>query len=105
MRSPPIRAFFRKAEWSVSAPRPRSGRPAKGAGICYNVFVAKQKKPVAKGSKVSGFVVGRARFAKISAVEGIELTDVTEKRASDADRKGVTAEEYRRRIVRSWRGF
>jgi hypothetical protein len=65
--------------------------------------MAKQRKVVAKSSKVSGFVVGRARFAKISAVEGIRLTEVMEKRASEADRKGLTAEKYRRTIVRSYR--
>jgi hypothetical protein len=64
--------------------------------------MAKQKKVGAKGAK-GGFVVGRAHFAKISAVEGIELTQVMEKRASDAGRKALTAEEYRRTIVRSYR--
>jgi hypothetical protein len=61
------------------------------------------KKPAAKGAKVAGFVVGRARFAKISSVEGIHLTQTMEKRASEADRKGLTAEEYRRTIMRSYR--
>lgn len=69
--------------------------------MCYNV--AKQKKPVAKGAKAGGFIVGRARFAKISAVEGIHLTPVMEERASEAGRKGLTSEEYRRTIVRSHR--
>lgn len=62
----------------------------------------KQKKP-AKGGKVSGLVIGRARFAKISAVEGIQLTEAMEKRALEASRKGLTAEEYRRTIERSYR--
>jgi hypothetical protein len=84
-------------------PHSDPGRPANGAGICYNVAMAKQRKTAANGTKVGGFVVGRARFAKISAVEGIELTEVMEKRASEADRKGLTAEEYRRTIVRSYR--
>jgi hypothetical protein len=65
--------------------------------------MAKQRKTAAKGSKAGGLVVGRARFAKISAVEGIQLTQVMEKRASEACRKGLTAEEYRRTIVRSYR--
>jgi hypothetical protein len=65
--------------------------------------MAKQKKPVAKSAKAGGFVVGREHFAKISAVEGIHLTPVMEKRASEADRKGLTAEEYRRTIERSHR--
>lgn len=65
--------------------------------------MTKQRKSVAKVAKVAGFVVGRAGFGKISAVEGIELTEVMEKRASEAGRKGLTAEEYRRSIVRSHR--
>lgn len=66
--------------------------------------MAKQrKKAAAKDSKVGGFVVGRARFAKISAVEGIHLTAAMEKRASEADRKGLSAEKYRQMIVRSYR--
>lgn len=74
-----------------------------GVEICYNVIMAKQRKPGTKSTKVGGFVVGRAHFAKISAVEGIELTPVMEKRASEADQKGLSAEEYRRTIVRSHR--
>lgn len=66
-------------------------------------MMAKQKKPVAKGTKAGGLVVGRARFAKISAVEGIHLTPAMEKRAAEAGRKGLTADEYRRTIVRSYR--
>jgi len=48
-------------------------------------------------------VVGRARFARISAVEGIRLTEVVEKRASEASQKSLTAEKYRQAIVRSHR--
>ena len=77
--------------------------PANSVRICYNAFMAKQRKTVAKASKAGGFVVGRARFAKISAVEGIQLTEVMEKRTAEARRKGLTAEEYRRTIVRSYR--
>ena len=77
--------------------------PANSAGICYDLTMAKQKKPIAKGNKVGGFVVGRERFAKISAVEGIRLTEVMEKRAAEADRKGLTAEKYRQTIIRSYR--
>jgi hypothetical protein len=65
--------------------------------------MAKRRKTAAKGTKVRGFVVGRARFTKISAVEGIQLTQAMERRASEAGRKGLTAEEYRRTIVRSYR--
>jgi hypothetical protein len=62
----------------------------------------KQKRSTGKGVK-TGFVVGRASFTKISAVEGIRLKPVMEKRAADAASKGLSAEEYRRTIVRSYR--
>jgi hypothetical protein len=50
-----------------------------------------------------GFVIGRAGFAKISAVEGIRLKPAMEKRAAEAASKGLSAEEYRESIVRSYR--
>jgi hypothetical protein len=62
--------------------------------------MAKQKR-VAKGTKSSQFVLGGDRFAKISEVEGIKLTSAMKKRASDARSKGLTADEYRRTIIRS----
>ena len=39
----------------------------------------------------------------MSAVEGIEMTAAMKKRAGDARAKGLTAEEYRRTIIRSYR--
>jgi hypothetical protein len=65
--------------------------------------MTKTKRSDAKGKKKGGFVVGRAGFGKISAVEGIRLTPAMKKRATDAERKGLSAEEYRRTIVRSYR--
>jgi hypothetical protein len=65
--------------------------------------MAKQRKTVAKGAKGQGLTIGRARFAKISAVDGIHLTPAMEERASDAGQKGLTREEYRRTIERSYR--
>jgi hypothetical protein len=62
----------------------------------------KQKRPAGKTAKV-GFVVGRSSFAKISAVEGIRMKPAMKKRAADAASKGLSAEEYRRTIVRSYR--
>jgi hypothetical protein len=61
------------------------------------------KKNIAKGTKTGRFVLGSDRFAKISEVEGIKLTAAMKKRASDAQSKGLTAEEYRRTIIRSHR--
>ena len=65
--------------------------------------MAKQKKTIAKGTKTGRFVIGSAGFGKISAVEGIRMTAEMKKRASDARAKGLTAEEYRRTIIRSYR--
>jgi len=61
------------------------------------------KKNVTRGTKSGRFVLGSDRFAKISEVEGIRLTPAMKKRASDAQSKGLTAEEYRRMIIRSHR--
>ena len=65
--------------------------------------MATQKKSGGRGSKTGRFVIGRERFAKISAVEGIELTDAMKKRADDRREKGLTADEYRQTIVRNHR--
>jgi len=65
--------------------------------------MAKQKKPAAKSAKTGRFVMGSADFGKISAVEGIRMTAAMKKRAGDARAKGLTAEEYRRTIIRSYR--
>jgi DUF1009 family protein len=65
--------------------------------------MAKHEKPIAKTGKTSRFVIGSDGFGKISAVEGIEMTAAMKKRARDARAKGLTAEEYRRTIIRSYR--
>jgi hypothetical protein len=62
----------------------------------------KQKPSTGKSSK-AGFTIGLASFAKICAVEGIRLKPAMEKRAAEANSKGLSAEEYRRMIVRSYR--
>jgi hypothetical protein len=64
--------------------------------------MAKQK-DLAKDVKTGRFVIGRDRFAKISEVEGIRLTAAMKKRASEAQTKGLSAEEYRGTIIRSYR--
>ena len=63
----------------------------------------KTKQSGAKAKKKGGFVIGRDSFSKISAVEGIRLTPAMKKQAADAERKGLSAEEYRRTIMRSYR--
>lgn len=70
--------------------------------VCYDLRMSGSKQPGAKAKKRS-FVIGRGGFGKISAVEGIRLTPAMKKRAADAEREGLSAEEYRRAIVRSYR--
>ena len=47
-----------------------------------------------------GFTLGRDRFAQISAVEGIALTQEMRATLDHFDREGLSAEERRRAIVR-----
>ena len=51
----------------------------------------------------SGWVIGSARFAKISAVEGIALTPAMEARQSALDRAGATAKEKRAAIIKAYK--
>ncbi len=46
-----------------------------------------------------GFVLGRERFARISAVEGIALTDEMRATLERFDREGLSADERRRAIL------
>ncbi|HMH98979.1 MAG TPA: hypothetical protein VK577_20775 [Bradyrhizobium sp.] len=62
-----------------------------------------KQKNLAKGTKAGRFVLGSDRFAKISEVEGIRLTDAMKRRSREAQAKGLTAEEHRRTILRSHR--
>ena len=96
-----IGAFSAKREWGQTAAVAR-GRGATGSETCYIPGMSKPKQPAIKVKK-KGFVIGRASFGKISAVEGIRLTTSQKKRASEAERKGLSAEEYRQVIVRSYR--
>ncbi len=59
-------------------------------------------KKVSRQSKPD-VMIGARRFAKISAVEGITLTGEMRTRAAEFDRKGMSAEERRRSIMRAYR--
>jgi len=50
-----------------------------------------------------GFTIGRDRFAKISAVEGIHLSKKMMERARQADRDGLSDKERREAIIRAHR--
>ena len=64
--------------------------------------MAKQKSGSDRRAKPGRFVVGDA-YGKISAVEGIKMTPAMKKRATDARAKGLSAEEFRQTIIRSYR--
>lgn len=68
----------------------------------YSEPMTKQTPPP-KSGKSGQFVLGSARFAKISEVEGIKLTPAMKKRARDARSASLTPEERRRAIIRSHR--
>jgi hypothetical protein len=57
-----------------------------------------RKQPAARG-----FVLGAERFAKISAVEGIELSKEMRERAEDAARRGLSAEQRLEEIKEVYR--
>ena len=64
--------------------------------------MAPQKRTPRKG-KASGFVVGSARFEKISAVEGIKYSPEMKGRAALSKRSDATPEERRKNITDAYR--
>ena len=74
------------------------GQSARG---WYNQTMAKTlAKPPRSPTK--GYTVGRRGFAKISAVEGIQLSSEMEARFREFDRKGLSASERREAIARAF---
>jgi hypothetical protein len=61
------------------------------------------KKPPSKKSKASGFVIGSARFRKISAVEGIHYSPEMKGRTAISKSKAITPEERRKTIIKAYR--
>jgi len=61
-----------------------------------------QQKPPAK-KRVAKVVIGRERFAKISAVEGITPSEAMQQRVARFDRLGLSAAERRREIIKAHR--
>jgi hypothetical protein len=62
-----------------------------------------RKPPPTASPRPAGFVLGRAGFARISAVEGIALTPEMRAALDSFDREGLSAEERRARIVARFR--
>lgn len=63
----------------------------------------KSTSPRSKRPSPKGFILGRAGFARISAVEGIALTPEMQTTLERFDREGLSADERRRRIIAGFR--
>ena len=65
------------------------------------------KKSAGKNIESNGttgrLVLGSARFAKISAVEGIVKTSAMKKRSKDFDERGLTGDQRREEIRKAYR--
>lgn len=62
--------------------------------------MAKPALPAKKSPGKTGFVLGRSRFEKISAVEGIRTSAASREMFADFDRRGLSDEERRAAISR-----
>lgn len=64
--------------------------------------MSNRKKPSVKTSGTAAkLVVGRERFAKISAIEGIVPSAAMKARVARFDRQGLSAAERRREILKA----
>lgn len=71
------------------------------AVLCWSMRKSNPARPLRPNlSRAGGFTLGRDRFAQISAVEGIALTQEMRATLDRFDREGLSAEERRRAIVR-----
>jgi hypothetical protein len=64
--------------------------------------ISTKPKPRAKGAAARPFVLGAEAFAKISAVEGIKLTQEMKKRSAEFDKQGLTPAQRRRAIIKAY---
>ena len=62
------------------------------------------QKRTSKTGKTSGFVIGSARFRKISAVEGIKYSAGMKGQTAVSRLKNPTPEEKRKAIIQAYRG-
>jgi hypothetical protein len=62
-----------------------------------------RKKSAANKRIAANQVIGRERFAKISAVEGIKPSSAMKKRVAQFDRDGLSAAERRREIIKAYK--
>lgn len=60
---------------------------------------AEEAASLAPGLGRVGFILGRDNFEKISAVEGIHLSDEMKRAFRDFDREGISGDERRRALI------
>ena len=65
-------------------------------------MVNRKKSSTKAGGVGAKLVVGRERFAKISAVEGIVPSKAMKARVARFDQQGLSATERRRQIVKAY---
>ena len=80
--------------------RSKVAQSAKRTSRAGTVSSRHQNGSLAPGARMAGgFKIGRERFAAISAIEGLNLTAEMERAFREFDRKGLSADERRRRII------
>jgi hypothetical protein len=95
-------SFTIGAEFMVDGGLTAQRRVQRCALPCYAVNMRKgpsSRTADLSHSRPGGFVVGRHRFAKISAVEGVELTSHMRAALDKFDREGLSHADRRRAIV------
>lgn len=65
--------------------------------------MASLKKSGANKRVSAKFVIGRERFAQISAVEGITLSGEMKKRSDRFDREGLSPAQRRKEIIKAYK--
>jgi hypothetical protein len=68
-----------------------------------NKMKTRDKNRIVRDAATGRFVLGRERFAKISAVEGVARTPAMKEQEKEFDRQGLTVEERHREIIRTYR--
>jgi hypothetical protein len=63
----------------------------------------RDKNRTGRDASTGRYVLSRERFTKISAVEGIVRTQAMKDRDAEFDRQGLTVEERRRSLIRTYR--
>lgn len=66
-------------------------------------MASRKRSSTKTGGVAAKIVVGRERFAKISAVEGIVPSTAMKARAARFDQQGLSAAERRREIVKAFK--